>query len=184
MIEISLQGVAALLLIAAIVAMVARRLRLPYTVGLVLAGAGVAFSPMGAGIRLTKELIFAAFLPPLIFEAALHISASALRRDLPVILTLATVGVVISSALTATGMRYLAGWGWATALLFGFLISATDPISVIATFKEAGVRSRLRLLAEAESLLNDATAAVAFGLALRPPGPRRSTPWASRARSW
>jgi NhaP-type Na+/H+ or K+/H+ antiporter len=83
-----------------------------------------------------------------------------------VILTLATVGVLLSAAVTAAGMHYLAGWGWQSAILFGVLIAATDPVSVIATFKEAGVHGRLRLLMEAESLFNDSAVAVAFSLAL------------------
>jgi CPA1 family monovalent cation:H+ antiporter len=63
-------------------------------------------------------------------------------------------------------MHYGVGWSWATAAVFGVLISATDPVSVIATFKEARVVGRLRLLVEAESLLNDGTAAVALGVVL------------------
>jgi CPA1 family monovalent cation:H+ antiporter len=63
-------------------------------------------------------------------------------------------------------MHYLAHWQWLGALVFGALIAATDPVSVIATFKEAGVQGRLRLLVEAESLFNDSTAAIAFGIAL------------------
>ena len=77
---------------------------------------------------------------------------------------LATVGVCLSWGVTALGMRYLAGWEWISALLFGALIAATDPVSVIATFKEAKIHGRLRLLVEAESLFNDGTAAVAFGV--------------------
>jgi CPA1 family monovalent cation:H+ antiporter len=79
---------------------------------------------------------------------------------------LATAGVIIAAALTATGMHYLTGWAWSAALLFGVLISATDPVSVIATFQEAGIQGRLRLLVEAESLFNDGTAAVLFSAAL------------------
>ena len=82
------------------------------------------------------------------------------------ILLLATVGVCLSSAVTIVGMHYLAGWEWTGAMLFALLISAIDPVSVIATFKEAGVHGRLRLLVEAESLLNDATAAVLFAIVL------------------
>jgi CPA1 family monovalent cation:H+ antiporter len=107
-----------------------------------------------------------ALLPPLVFEAALQIRWKDLRRELPVILMLATVGVCLSWEVTALGMRYLAGWEWISALLFGALIAATDPVSVIATFKEANVHGRLRLLVEAESLFNDGTAAVAFGVVL------------------
>jgi CPA1 family monovalent cation:H+ antiporter len=162
----TIESVELLLLVAAVVAMVARRLRLPYSVGLVLGGIALAWLPFGPGITLTRELIFNAFLPPLIFEAALYIAWPSLRRDLPVVLTLATAGVVLSAGVTTVGMHVLAHWSWPAALLFGVLISATDPVSVIATFKEAGVHGRLRELVEAESLLNDSTAAVAFGIAI------------------
>lgn len=162
----NIERIEILLLVAAVVAMLVRRLRVPYSVGLVIAGIGLALLPITADFRLTKDLIFGAFLPPLVFEAALYIRWRELRRDLSVIVTLATVGVLLSAALTALGMHYLARWDWSSASLFGILIAATDPVSVIAAFKEAGVKGRLKLLVEAESLLNDGTAAVAFGVAL------------------
>ncbi len=155
-----------LVLTASVVALLARKVHLPYTVGLVLTGIVLAAVPMAAPAPLTKHLIFFVFLPPLVFEAAFSIPWHELRRDLPVILTLATVGVLLSAGLTAAGMHYAAHWQWTTALLFGVLIAATDPVSVIATFKAAGVEGRLRVLVEAESLFNDGTAAVAFGIAL------------------
>ncbi|MBC7877946.1 MAG: sodium:proton antiporter [Anaerolineales bacterium] len=164
--NISIELIAALLLIAALVAMAARLLKIPYTIGLVVAGIVLALLPFMPEINLTKELIFSIFLPPLIYEAAIYIKWQELRRDLPVILTLATVGVLLSAGLTAAGMHYFVQWQWQSAILFGILIAATDPVSVIATFKEAGVHGRLRLLVEAESLFNDGTAAVAFNIAL------------------
>ncbi len=154
------------LLIAGIVAMLTRRLRVPYSVGLVLTGLILSVFPFFAEVPLTKELIFNVFLPPLVFEAALQIHWKELRRELPVVLMLATVGVCLSWGVTALGMRYLAGWEWMSALLFGAFIAATDPVSVIATFKEAKVHGRLRLLVEAESLFNDGTAAVLFGVVI------------------
>lgn len=155
-----------LLFISAIVAIVTRRLGMPYTVGLVLAGIGLYFLPWHLDLQLSKDLIFSVFLPPLVFEAALYISWQELRKDLPVIGLLATVGVLLAAAATAIGMHYAVGWSWAAAGAFGVLIAATDPVSVIATFKEAGVHGRLRLLVEAESLLNDGTAAVGFVVVL------------------
>ncbi|HMK43459.1 MAG TPA: cation:proton antiporter [Dissulfurispiraceae bacterium] len=155
-----------LLLISALVAMLVKRLHVPYCVGLVTAGIGLAFLPIKIDVELTRELIFNALLPPLVFEAALYIRWPELRKDFLVILVLATLGVLLSASLTAVGMHYLAGWQWASAAVFGILISATDPVSVIATFKELGTHGRLRLLVETESLFNDATAAVAFGVAL------------------
>ena len=80
------------------------------------------------------------------------------------IVVLATLGVLLSASVTATGMHYLANWRWMDAMVFGALIAATDPVSVIATFKEAKAHGRLLVLIEAESLLNDGTAAVALGV--------------------
>ena len=162
--ELDIQNSALLLLIAAVVAMLSRRLRLPYSVGLVTAGLLLAIAPFAPQVQLTKDLIFTVLLPPLLFEAAFYISWAHLRRDLPVIVLLATVGVVLSGCVTAIGMRYLAGWPWMGALVFGALIAATDPVSVIATFKEAKAHGRTLLLIETESLFNDGTAAVAFAV--------------------
>jgi CPA1 family monovalent cation:H+ antiporter len=153
-----------LLLIAAVVAMLTRRLKLPYSVGLVVAGILLAVLPFAPNIKLTKDLIFTALLPPLLFDAAYYIDWNQLRRDFSVVVVLATLGVIFSATVTAVGMHFLANWQWMSALVFGALIAATDPVSVIATFKEAKAHGRLLVLIEAESLFNDGTAAVAFGV--------------------
>jgi CPA1 family monovalent cation:H+ antiporter len=163
-VELQFQTATLLLLIAAVVAMLTRRLRLPYSVGLVAAGIILAILPFAPKVVLTKDLIFTALLPPLLFEAAFYIHWDQLRRDFSVIVVLATLGVLLSAGVTATGMHYLANWQWIDAAVFGTLIAATDPVSVIATFKEARAQGRLLVLVEAESLLNDGTAAVAFGV--------------------
>ena len=162
--ELDFQTGILLLLIAAVVAMLTRRLRLPYSVGLVAAGIILTFLPFVPRVILTKELIFTVLLPPLLFEAAYYIQWDQLRRNSPIIVVLATLGVLLSALATATGMHYLVHWQWIAALVFGVLISATDPVSVIATFKEAKAQRRLMVLIEAESLLNDGTAAVAFSV--------------------
>jgi CPA1 family monovalent cation:H+ antiporter len=113
-------------------------------------------------LHLSKDLIFTFFLPPLVFEAALCIRWREFKSDLPVVAILATLGVLLAAAVTAGGIHYALDWNWGSAIAFGVLIAATDPVSVIATFKEAGVQGRLRLLIESESLLNDGTAAVGF----------------------
>jgi CPA1 family monovalent cation:H+ antiporter len=154
------------ILTGAIVAIIARRLRIPYTVGLVVAGFLLAIFHVRLGLTFSKELLFDVLLPPLIFEAALYIGWSELRRDLALIGTLATVGVVLSAGVTTAVLHLAAGWALEPSLLFGVLIAATDPVSVIASFKEAKVRGRLRLLVEAESLFNDGTAAVLFAVVL------------------
>jgi CPA1 family monovalent cation:H+ antiporter len=155
-----------LLFISTLVAILTRRLHMPYTVGLVLAGMALYLFAVRLTLHLSKDLIFYVFLPPLVFEAALYIRWPELKRDLPVVGALATVGLVAAAAVTAIGMHYAVHWAWSSAAVFGVLIAATDPVSVVATFKEAGVKGRLRLLVEAESLLNDGTAAVLFVVAL------------------
>ena len=164
--ELTVQVGVLLLLIGAVVAMLTRRLHLPYSVGLVAAGIILAILPFAPKVSLTKELIFTALLPPLLFEAAFYIHWEQLRRDFSVIVLLATLGVLMSACVTTIGMHYLARWQWLSALAFGVLIAATDPVSVIATFKEARAHGRLLVLIEAESLLNDGTAAVAFGVVI------------------
>jgi CPA1 family monovalent cation:H+ antiporter len=162
--DLDFQTGALLLLVAAVVAMLTRRLRLPYSVGLVAAGIVVAIFPFTPKVSLTKDLIFTGLLPALLFEAAFYIQWNQLRRDLSVIVVLATLGVLLAACVTAAGMHYFAHWQWLGALVFGVLIAATDPVSVIATFKEAKAEGRLLALIEAESLLNDGTAAVALGV--------------------
>jgi monovalent cation:H+ antiporter, CPA1 family len=151
-----------LLFVSALVAILTRRLHLPYTVGLVLAGMALSFFHVRLQLHLSKDLIFTFFLPPLVFEAALCIRWREFKSDLPVVAILATLGVLLAAAVTAGGIHYALDWNWGSAIAFGVLIAATDPVSVIATFKEAGVQGRLRLLIESESLLNDGTAAVGF----------------------
>lgn len=162
----SIEQIEFFLFVAAIAAMVARLINLPYTVVLVLAGIALSFIPFPNSLELSKELVFVIFLPALVFEAAFYIRWQELKKDFLVVSSLATVGVLLSAGLTATGIHYFVGWEWPIALVFGVLIAATDPVSVIATFKETGVTGRLRLLVEAESLFNDSTAAVGFGVAI------------------
>src|SRR5271163_2946695 len=155
-----------LLGLAILVALAARRLRLPYTVGLVLAGAALAATRSQAGLALTHDLIFDVVLPPLLFEAALNLRWSDLRRDLVPVVALSTIGVVLCALIVASGLTLWLGWPLESALVFGALIGATDPIAVIALLRESGVTGRLRLLIEAESLFNDGVAAVLFTLIL------------------
>lgn len=153
-----------ILVIASFVAMISRRIGLPYTAGLVLAGMGLALFPAGADLPLSRELIFNVFLPPLIFEAALQLKWQRFRKQMPLTLVLAFAGVGLSAAVVAVGMRGLLGWSWLGAAFFGVLIAATDPVSVIAAFKELKAERRLGTVVESESLLNDGVAAVGFAL--------------------
>ncbi|HWU72720.1 MAG TPA: sodium:proton antiporter [Sphingomonas sp.] len=153
-----------LLLVACVVAIVTRKIGLPYSVGLVAAGIALSLSGYRIGIALTPELIFTVLLPPLIFEAALHLRWDQFKREAPLVLSLAFVGTLLSAIVVAAGMHWLAHWSWQASWLFGALIAATDPVSVIAMMKEQEADKRLRFLMESESLVNDGAAAVLFVL--------------------
>lgn len=154
-----------LLLIVSVVAILVRRFRIPYTVALVLAGLGLSLrSPLG--ITLTPELILSLFIPPLIFEAAFHLDLTKLRKNLSTIALLAVPGVLMTMLLVGSVVYWGAGLSVGSALVFGALIAATDPVSVVAIFRKMGAPKRLELLLEGESLFNDGTAIVIFNLAV------------------
>ena len=162
--DLALAPIGELLLVACVIAMVSRKLGLPYSVGLVTAGIIIALVPQTPRFVLSRDLIFNVFLPPLVFEAALQLPWKEFRKELPVTLTLALVGVVLAGAVVAAGLHYWLGWSWLGASLFGVLIAATDPVAVIAAFKEMKADRRLCMLVESESLLNDGVAAVGFAV--------------------
>ena len=164
MTDFSLAPIGILLLVACLIAMLTRRLGLPYIVGLVVAGFLIAFLPSSPNLPLSRELIFNVLLPPLVFEAALQLDWRRFRDELPLTLMLAFMGVSIAAAVVAAGMHYAIGWSWIGAALFGTLIAATDPVSVIASFRQMNCEPRLSMVVEAESLLNDGVAAVAFAV--------------------
>ena len=160
----SLAPIGVLLLVACLIAMLSRRLGLPYIVGLLVAGFGIALLPNAPALPLSRGLIFNVLLPPLVFEAALQLEWKRFRGELPLTLTLAFAGVAIAAAVVAAGMHYAAGWSWIGAAMFGMLIAATDPVSVIAAFREMRAEKRLSMVVESESLLNDGVAAVGFAM--------------------
>lgn len=154
-----------LLLVAIVVGIGARWLRVPYTVGLVIIGLLVTLVSR-VEIQISPSLILAFLVPPLIFEAAFHLNVNDLRRNLSPILLLAVFGVILSTILVGTIVSWGTGLALSSALVFGALVSATDPVSVVALFRSMGVPKRLQVLLEGESLFNDGTAIVVFDLVL------------------
>lgn len=136
--------------------------RIPYTLLLVIVGLGLAFLDVRF-IPLSPELILLIFLPPLLFEAAWNLKWQDLKQNLVPICLYAVLGVVISIVGISVGLNQLTGLSLTTALLIGASLSATDPVSVIALFRELGVDKRLATVMEGESLFNDGMAVVAFG---------------------
>ena len=153
------------LLIVSFVAVAVRRFRIPSTVVLVLVGIALSFRT-SQPIELTSDIILFIFLPPLLFEAAFHLDLRQLQRDTPTIALLAIVGVLLSTIVVGGIVSVGTGLPLGVALVFGALIAATDPVSVVAIFRKLGAPKRLEVLLEGESLFNDGTAIVLFGLAI------------------
>ena len=162
-----------LLIAAAIIAILAKRLRIPYTVSLVLGGLllGVTQLPILSPLQpyhrpewLTPDVILIVFLPALVFEGSVKLDARELLRNFVPLLLLANAGVLIAALVTGCLVHWLIGLPVLISLLFGSIVSATDPISVLAIFKDLRVDKRLSLIIEGESLLNDGTAVALFGI--------------------
>jgi len=165
------------LLLGALVKSFFQNSKLPYTVVLLLFGIIIAsiekFYLTGDGVvshmirqvgDIDPHLILFLFLPILIFESAYSMEPHLFFRIAPQIILLAVLGLIISMVLTAFAVSWIFSWGIGAALLFGALISATDPVAVVALLKEKSSRKRLETLLEGESLLNDGTAIVFFSL--------------------
>ncbi|MCA9950246.1 MAG: Na+/H+ antiporter, partial [Anaerolineales bacterium] len=159
-------GFVLLLSIAAIVAIIIRRIRIPYTVALVLVGLLLSFTPNPFLIDVSSDLILAILVPPLLFEATLQIKWTKLREELVPITLLAVFGTLIGTIIVGEIVTWVLDVPLLAALAFGALISATDPVAVIAFFRSLGVSKRLGLLIEGESLFNDGVAIVLFTLAV------------------
>ena len=154
--------VVALLTVAALAALVVARLRIPYSVTLVVLGlvAG-ALLPKGT-IQVTPELVLLVLVPGLVFEAALRLDLEHLRRTFGWIVLLAAPGVLISALIVALVLQLTTGLRFELGLVVGAMVAATDPVAVIATFRRLHVPPRLATLVEGESLANDGTALVLF----------------------
>jgi CPA1 family monovalent cation:H+ antiporter len=154
-----------LLFIASLVGIAARRLRMPYTVGLVLVGLGLTLVGQ-VQFEISSDLILGLLIPPLVFEAAYHLNFLDLQRNLKPILILAIPGVLVTTFLVGGVVSLGTGYPLNIALLSGALVAATDPDAVIALIRSLGVPKRLQILLEGESLLNDGTVIVVFNLML------------------
>ncbi|MEA3383524.1 MAG: cation:proton antiporter [Campylobacterota bacterium] len=171
------------LIIGSITMMYTKGTKLPYTIALLLIGLALggiertgffehSMPIVSHALLLVADidphLILFIFLPTLIFESAYALEVHLFRRIFSQIAILAVPGLIISTLATAALVKIFFPWNWEweLALLFGALISATDPVAVVALLKEVSSRKRLETLIEGESLLNDGTAIVLFTLFL------------------
>ncbi len=151
-----------LLLIASVVAIATKYIHLPYTVALVLVGLGIGISHIFHEVHLSKDLIIMIFLPPLLFEGALNMDLEMMKEHWLIIALMAVLGTLVTMFAIGFGVSGLFGVPIWTALLLGAMLGATDPVSVLAIFKELGVNRRLSLIVEGESVFNDGVAVVLF----------------------
>ncbi len=159
--------------VATAAAITARRLKIPYTAILVIAGMIVGALGAVNPPRLTRDLLFAVILPGLLFEAAFNLDVGVFLKNKMAISALAIPGVIAAIFLAGTGTALaISGLSSHTeftlqqGLVFGALVAATDPIAVVAIFRELHVPVRLATLVEGESLLNDGTSIVLLTLLL------------------
>jgi Na+/H+ antiporter len=185
--ELTVVVIAGLALVAgAAMRLFSRRIRVPYTIAMLLLGIGVGLvlrqfegaenavlSMLARGAAISPHLIIFVFLPALVFESAFALEVHAFRKNLGAVGILAVPALLCSTVLTAALMVWLTSaggfdwhWSWIAALSFGALASATDPVAVVAILRELGAPKRLGVVIEGESLLNDGTAIVVFSVLL------------------
>ena len=181
-----------LLLVSALLEPLAKKLRIPFSIVLVVIGyigseVVIKLLNVDTGIRWHNfhAIIFYLILPILIFQAAIEINLSSLKANLVPILVLALPLMVVSAGVTAIGVYYgighASGFPWIAALITGALLSATDPAAVMALLKKSNAPERINMLLEGESLFNDATAIVLFTIiiAMALTGEQANHSWSS-----
>ncbi len=154
--------VALMLSIFVVISVVTARLRIPYTVGLVISGLVISFVPHQRLLELTPGLVLFFFLPPLLFDGGLNADVRDMRRNFVPITLLATLGVLLTIAFSYVVLVYGAHLPPRTAVIFGAIVAATDPVAVLSLFRAMRVDPNLLAIVEGESLFNDGTAVVAF----------------------
>ena len=163
------------LLIGGLLREVNKKFKVPYTPMLLIAGIMWGLVDNHLGLigksgeimsRIDPHIILLVFLPALLFESSFSSDYHTFRREFWQILSLAGPGILVGAVLTGLVIRYVLNYkeyfGWADSLMLGAVLSATDPVAVVALLKEVGASKRLNTLIEGESLLNDGTAMVLF----------------------
>jgi monovalent cation/hydrogen antiporter len=156
-----------LLVAATALALLARRINIPYPILLVLGGLALGFVPGLPPIELEPELVFLLFLPPILFGAGYFTSLRDFKRNLRAI-TLLSVGLVIFTtlAVAAVAQALVPGMPWAAAFALGAIVAPPDAVAATSVFQRLGVPRRIVTILEGESLVNDATALVAYRFAI------------------
>jgi CPA1 family monovalent cation:H+ antiporter len=156
-----------LLSVTLVVSLVSRRLRLPYTLVLVMAGLAIGLTPLVQGPQLDPNLVLFLFLPALLFEGAWNAEIGELAADWLPIFLLAVPGLLIALAFLAVVLHLAVGLSWLVAILVGAIVSPTDPIAALALLRQLGLSERLRAVVDGESLFNDGVGVAVFEVTLQ-----------------
>jgi monovalent cation/hydrogen antiporter len=145
----------------------ARAVSIPYPIVLVAGGAALGFVPGLPEIHLDPDVVLVVFLPPLLYSGAVFADFSYVRRNLRS-LTLATVGIVLATMCTVAVAAHelIDGMSWNAAFVLGAIVSPTDPLAAAVVMRRLGVPRRMVNSLESEGLFNDATALVAYRVAV------------------
>ena len=155
-----------LLGVTLLVALVARRLRLPYTLILVIFGFLIGVAPVLNEVVFNPDIVLFLFLPPLLFEGAWNAEIEKISSDWLSIFLLAVPGLLLAIAVLATALHLGAGLPWLLAILLGAIISPTDPVVVLSLLRQLGLPERLVTIIEGESLFNDGVGVAIFEIVL------------------
>ncbi len=155
-----------LLIVSLVVALIARQLRFPYTLALVLVGLILGLLPFVPSVKFDPDVVLLIFIPALLFEGAWNVSVSVLLRNWLAVLLLAVPGLLISLLVAAAALHFGGGLTWLEALLLGAIISPTDPVAIVALFRRLGMGERMRTIIEGESLFNDGVGAAVYTIVL------------------
>lgn len=174
-------GVTGLLILATLLVPLANRINIPFSIVLAstgillgvilglsdkgfLAGPPADFIKAISHFKLSSETLILVFLPALLFETAIAIDVRRLTDDVAPILLLAVVAVLVSTFIVGFALNAFADIGLVACLLLAAILSTTDPVAVVAIFRDLGVPDRLSMLVEGESLFNDAAAISLFAI--------------------
>jgi monovalent cation/hydrogen antiporter len=157
-----------LLVSVVVLAAAARAINVPYPIVLVVGGAVLGFVPGLPEVELEPDLVLVIFLPPLLYAGAFFANLADLRANLRPI-TLLAVGLVLTTMVTVALVAHelIDGLSWPAAFALGAILGPTDPVAATAIARRLGVPRRLVSVLEGESLVNDATALVAYNIAVR-----------------
>ncbi|MBD3173010.1 hypothetical protein GF326_11115 [Candidatus Bathyarchaeota archaeon] len=155
-----------ILILVVVITLIARQINFPSTIAFIFAGVLATFMPRISLPEIGPGIFLTVLLPPILFTETLTMDVEGLIDDSDTILTYAVAGTALMSTAIGIYTRYVFQIGWLEAFLLGIIISPTDPVSVIATFKRLGVIRRFQLIIAGESLFNDGLAIVIYSILL------------------